>query len=203
MKTPIFGRSGLRLSAMLLAALPLAGCISFGAEPPDTLLTLSPTATVPVGQEQNSANAKAIVVTVPVTPASLAVARVPVRTTATSIAYVKDAQWSEPPARLFARLLSDTLAASAGRVVVSQVQAVGETNDQLDGELRTFGLDATTREAVVTYDASLSRSGKPTTEKRRFEARVPVAAIDAASVGPAMNQAANQVVGEVATWVGR
>ncbi len=193
----------LRRSAILLMALPLAGCISFGATPPDTLLTLSSTASIPVGQEQSSANAKAIVVTVPVVPATLAVARVPVRTTDTSIAYVKDAQWSEPPARLFARLVSDTLAAKAGRVVVSQVQAVGESNDQLDGELRNFGLDAGTREAVVTFDASLSRAGKQTTEKRRFEARVPVAAIDAASVGPAMNQAANQVAGEIATWVGR
>ncbi|MFS0772083.1 ABC-type transport auxiliary lipoprotein family protein [Sphingomonas sp. 1P08PE] len=193
----------LRRSAVLLAVLPLAGCISFGATPPDTLLTLSPTATLPVGANQNSATAKAIVITVPVTPASLAVARVPVRTTETSIAYVKDAQWSEPPARLFARLMSDTVAARTGRVVVSQVQAIGESNDQLDGELRSFGLDATTREAVVTFDASLSRSGRPTTEKRRFEARVPVPAIDAASVGPALNQAANQVAGEVADWIGR
>ncbi|MDP1028323.1 ABC-type transport auxiliary lipoprotein family protein [Sphingomonas sp. KR1UV-12] len=196
-------KPALRRSAVLLAVLPLAGCISFGAKPPSTLLTLSPTATVPVGQDQSSATAKAIVVTVPVVPAALAVARVPVRTSATSLAYVKDAQWSEPPARLFARLMSDTLAAKTGRVVVSQVQAVGESNDQLDGELRNFGLDATAREAVVTFDASLSRTGTPTTEKRRFEARVPVPAIDAASVGPAINQAANQVAGEVADWVGR
>jgi cholesterol transport system auxiliary component len=64
-------------------------------------------------------------------------------------------------------------------------------------------LDAATQQAVVTFDAALSRSGQPTTEKRRFEARVPVAAIDAASVGPALNQAANQVAGEVADWIGR
>jgi cholesterol transport system auxiliary component len=83
------------------------------------------------------------------------------------------------------------------------VQAVGEANDQLDGELRTFGLDSTTREAVVTFDAALSRDGQDGTQKRRFEARVPVAAIDAASVGPALNQAANQVAGQIADWVGR
>ena len=189
--------------AILLAALPLSACISFGAEPPDQLLTLNSTAQVPVGQTQNSANAKAIVVTVPVTSASLAVQRVPVQATATSIAYVKDAQWTEPPARLFARLLSDTIAARTGRVALSQVQAVTESNDQLDGELRNFGLDAATSEAVVTYDAALTRSGRDNTEKRRFEARVPVTAIDALTVGPALNQAANQVAGQVADWVGR
>lgn len=186
--------------AVIAAPLLLAGCISFGAEPPDQLLTLTPEATLPVGRTQSSAGARAVVVTVPVTPASLAVTRVPVQSSPTAIAYVKDAQWSEPPARLFARLVSDTLAAR-GQVVVSQVQAIGETNDQLDGELRNFGLDAATREAVVTFDASLSRSGVQTTEKRRFEARVPVAAIDAVSTGPALNQAANRVAGEVAAWV--
>ena len=193
----------MRKLAILAAPLALAGCISFGATPPDTLLTLTPEATLPVGRTQDSAGTRAIVVTVPVTSASLAVTRVPVQASPTAIAYVEDAQWAEPPARLFARLMSDTLAARAGRVVVSQVQAIGETNDQLDGELRNFGLDATTREAVVTFDASLSRSGRQTTEKRRFEARVPVAAIDAASTGPALNQAANRVAGEVADWVGR
>jgi cholesterol transport system auxiliary component len=185
------------------AMLTLAGCISFGAEPPDTLLTLTSTAQLPAGQQQNSANAKSLVVTVPVTPASLAAQRVPVQASPTSIAYVKDAVWSEPPARLFARLVSDTVAARTGRVVVSQVQAVTEANDQLDGELRSFGLDATTREAVVTFDAALTRSGQTSVEKRRFEAQVPVAAIDAASTGPALNQAANQVAAQVADWIGR
>lgn len=185
---------------ILAAPVLLAGCISFGATPPDTLLTLTPEATMPVGQTQSSAGSRAIVVTTPITPASLAVARVPVQSSPTAIAYVKDAQWSEPPARLFARLIADTLTAR-GQVVVSQVQAIGEANDQLDGELRTFGLDASTNEAVVTFDASLSRSGTQTTQRRRFEARVPVAAIDAVSTGPALNQAANRVASEVAAWI--
>ncbi len=193
----------LLLPIALLAALPLSGCISFGATPPDTLLTLTSTATLPAGQTQNSATVKSIVIAVPVTPQSLATTRVPVQTTATSLAYVKEAQWSEPPARLFARLLSDTTTARTGRVVLSQVQALTEANDQLGGELRNFGLDAEARTAIVTFDAALMRSGATGTEKRRFEARVPVTAIDAASAGPALNQAANQVAQQVADWVGR
>ena len=56
-------------------------------------------------------------------------------------------------------------------------------------------------EAVLIYDAAVSR-GKDAVETRRFEARVPVAALDAASAPAALNQAANQVAAEVAAWVG-
>ena len=45
---------------ILLAALPLAACISFGAKPPPSLLDLTATSAVPVGQVQNSAAAKTI-----------------------------------------------------------------------------------------------------------------------------------------------
>ncbi len=193
MKTPL----------ILIAMLPLAGCISFGAKPPPSLLTLTSTSQVPVGQNQDSATAKSITIQVPSVPMALATARVPVQATPTSIAYVPDAQWSEPPARLFARLSSDTIAARTGLVVLSTVQSVGDPSAQLAGELRNFGLDATTREAVVTFDASLTRAGKTTVEKRRFEARVPVTAIDAPSAAAGINQAANQVATELADWIGR
>jgi cholesterol transport system auxiliary component len=192
MKTPL----------ILIAMLPLAGCISFGAKPPPTLLTLTSASQVPVGQNQDSATAKSISIQVPTTPMALATARVPVQATPTSIAYVPDAQWSEPPARLFARLSSDTIAARTGLVVLSTIQSVGDPSAQLAGELRNFGLDATTREAVVTFDASLTRQGKTTVEKHRFEARVPVTAIDAPSAAAGINQAANQVATELADWIG-
>ena len=194
MKTPLL---------ILLAALPLSACISFGAAPPPTLLTLTSASSVPVGQDQNSGTARSITLQVPTVPQALATARVPVQSTATSIAYVKDAQWAEPPARLFARLMSDTVAARTGMVVLSTVQAVGDPSAMLGGELRNFGLDATTREAVVTFDASLTRAGMQSVEKRRFEARVPVAAIDAPSAAAGINTAANSVAQQVADWVGR
>ncbi len=194
MKTPLL---------ILLAALPLSACISFGAAPPPTLLTLTAQSAVAVGQNQNSATAKSITLQVPTVPQALATARVPVQSTATSIAYVKDAQWAEPPARLFARLMSDTVAARTGMVVLSTIQPVGDPSAQLGGELRNFGLDATTREAVVTFDASLTRAGLQTVEKRRFEARVPVSAIDAPSAAAGINTAANTVAQQVADWVGR
>lgn len=186
----------------LLAPVVLAGCVSFGPKPPKALLTLTPATAIPVGSTQSSAAARSIVVQVPATPASLATTRIPVQATPTTLAYVQDVAWSEPPARLFARLLSDTLTAN-GAVVLSGVQSVDSPAGNLTGELRQFGFDATARTAVVTFDAVLTRGGQTAVEKRRFEARVPVAAIDAATAGTALNQAANQVAGEVAAWAGR
>lgn len=184
-----------------LIPLSLAGCISFGAKPPPALFTLTPAAPIAVGASQSSARSRSIVVQAPATPAALATQRVPVQASAISIAYLKDAAWSEPPARLFARLLGDTLTARAGMVVLQSVQSLSDPSATLGGELRNFGLDAGALQAVVTYDATLVRAGQTAVEKRRFEARVPVGAIDPANAGPALNQAANQIAGEVADWV--
>ena len=142
MKTPLI---------ILAAALPLAACISFGAKPPEALLTLTATAAIPVGQAQSSASAKSITIAVPAVPQSLAGARVPVQSGPTAIAYVKDAVWAEPPARLFARLLSDTVTTRSGRVVLSPAQSMSDPGARLGGELRSFGIDGT---APSTWTAS-------------------------------------------------
>jgi len=187
---------------LLVLALPLAGCLSFGGKPPKALLTLTPTTTLPVGASQNSANAKTITLIVPAVPQSLAVARIPV-TTGDTVAYVTNAAWVEAPQRLFTRLMSDTIAAKTGRVVLSSAQSFSDPGARLSGELRNFGIDGSTHEAVVTFDAALIRGEDASkVEKKRFEARVPVTPIDYRTVGPALNQAANQVAGEVADWVG-
>lgn len=186
-----------------LAALPLAGCISFGAKPPASLLSLTASEQVAVGQAQSSAGARTVSIQVPAVPQALANNRVPVQASATDIAYVKEALWVEPPARLFARLLSDTVSARTGRVALSGAQSLADPGARLSGELRMFGVDAASSSAVVTYDAALVRDEGSALEKRRFEARVPVSAIEAAPVGVALNEAANKVAGEVADWVGR
>jgi cholesterol transport system auxiliary component len=204
MKAPLITRAtALPRFLVLAAALPLGACISFGAKPPASLLTLTATNALPVGQAQSSTTASSISIEVPVTAAALATARVPVQATPTTLAYVPKAIWSEPPARLFARLMADTVTARTGRVVLSTAQAIGDPGAQLSGELRTFGLDAMTRQATVTFDAALRRRADGGIEKRRFQASVPVAAIDPASAGPALNDAANQVAVQVADWVGR
>ncbi|UYY76430.1 ABC-type transport auxiliary lipoprotein family protein [Sphingomonas sp. R1] len=191
--------------AALLAAVPLSGCISFAAKPPASLLTLQPAAVLPAGAVQQSGTVKAVTIGAVNAPQELATTRVPVHSGpgGTTIAYVKDAQWVEGPASLFGRLLADTIAARTGRIVLSRRQSLTAPSASLGGDLRTFGIDAQTNEAVVTFDAALGREGTQTFERRRFEARVPVSAIDTAAIGPALNQAANQVADQVADWVGK
>lgn len=200
------------MNKLALLALPLAiglsGCIKFGAEPPASLLNLTPTSPIAVGTSISSATARSITLTVPSVSQELAVSRVPVRSSDTSVAYLKDAQWVEAPNRLFARLMSDTITARTGRVVLSLRQSLSDPGARLGGELRNFGIDATTNEAVVTFDATLvrdsdARSASQNFEKRRFEARVPLTAIEASAAGVALNTAANQVAAQVADWVGR
>lgn len=187
----------------LLLAVPLAGCISIGGKAPEALLTLSPETSVAVGESQRSNVAATITIAIPSVPQELSSSRIPVHSGGTAIAFVKDAQWVERPSQLFARLLSDTVTSRTGRLVLSTRQSLLDPGAFLSGELRTFGVEEATREAVVTYDAALVRGSETTIEKRRFEVRVPVTAIEAAPVSVALNQAANQVAAQVADWVGR
>lgn len=194
-------------SIALIAALPLAlsACISFGGggKPPASLLTLSPAVTLPVGETATSSAVQTITIGVPVVPQELSAPRVPVHQGGTAVAYVKDAVWVEPPSRLFARLISDTVTARTGRMVLSTRQSQLDPGAQLTGELRMFGVDADRGEAVVVYDAVLMRGKEGVFEKRRFEARVPVSPIEPGPVGAALNEAANKVAADVADWVGK
>ncbi|MFL6846163.1 MAG: ABC-type transport auxiliary lipoprotein family protein [Allosphingosinicella sp.] len=185
---------------VVAASLAVSGCLSFGAKPPPTLMRLTADTQRPA-ESRTAHDGEAITVVPPSAPAELLTPRVPVRTGATQVAYVKDAQWVEAPTILFARLLSETIAAKTGRVVLDPKQFTFDPGQRLTGTLQAFGLDADKMEAVLVYDAAVSR-GKDSVETKRFEAHVPVPALDAASAPVALNQAANQVAAEVAAWVG-
>lgn len=191
----------LRSLLPLGAALALSACFSFGAKPPPTLMTITSASTIAAQTSRTSGSAKTMTVIVPTVPQELASLRVQVRTGATTVAYLKDAQWVEPPAILFARMLGETIGATTGRLVLDFKQVAFDPGTRLTGQLQAFGVSADSSEAVVIYDAALAR-GAGQVEVRRFEARVPLASIDAASVAPALNQAANQVAAEVANWIG-
>jgi cholesterol transport system auxiliary component len=181
-------------------AFALSGCFG-GAKIPDTLMTLNAVQARPAATTRSAAEGEAITVVVPTVPRELQTLRVPVHETELGVSYLKNAQWVEMPANLFARLISETIAASTGRVVLDPKQFTFDPGQRLSGTLQRFGLDAQRSEVVAVYDAALARKGGGVVA-RRFEARVPVAAIDSAAVGPALNQAANQIAAEVATWIG-
>ena len=187
--------------AVLAPALLLGGCISFGGEPPESLLTLTPTATAPAGAGGSSTAGSALVMTEFEAPSALDVTRVPVQVSDTELAYLKDAVWVEKPARLFRRLIAETIRTRSGRVVVDGDDPGVLADNRLSGTLRQFGYDARTGSVVVVFDAVRPGEGSAVTT-RRFQAVVPGVAADVASVGPALNQAANDVAVQVAEWIG-
>lgn len=190
----------LKIASALSASLLLAGCISFGAKPPESLLSLTPASSVAPGTAINGDVAQAIAVLVPDAPARLDVTRVPVQVDDTQVAYVKDAVWVDKPARLFRRLLGETIRARTGRLVIDNDDAALTPKSQLRGTLVDFGYDARTSSVVVTYDAIRDVNGTQVMT-RRFSATVPGVVAEAAPVGAALNLAANQVATEVADWV--
>lgn len=189
-----------RIATMLGASLLLSGCLSLGGKVPDSLLSLTPTATVAAGTTISGDVAQAIAVEEPSTPAKLANTRVPVQMDDTQIAYVKDAVWVDKPSRLFRRLLGETIRAKGNRLVIDNDDAALTPKNQLRGTLVDFGYDARSSSVVVTFDAIRDVNGTNVTTKR-FTATVPGVVAEAAPVGAALNQAANDVAGQVADWV--
>jgi cholesterol transport system auxiliary component len=189
-----------RIATVLGASLLLSGCLSLGGKVPDSLLSLTPTATVAAGTTISGDVAQAIAVEEPSTPAKLANTRVPVQMDDTQIAYVKDAVWVDKPSRLFRRLLGETIRAKGNRLVIDNDDAALTPKNQLRGTLVDFGYDARSSSVVVTFDAIRDVNGTNVTTKR-FTATVPGVVAEAAPVGAALNQAANDVAGQVADWV--
>ncbi len=187
--------------ALLASALLLSACVKFGGKPPSVLLNLTSAEQVAADTRRGAAAGEAVTIAVPVVPQAISTTRVAVSDGPVQIAYVKDAVWVEPPARLFQRLLSETVAAKTGRIVLDPRQFSLDPGVQVTGQLRSFGIDAPSGKAVVIYDAALSRDRGKRIETRRFEARIDVGVIDAVSSGRALNQAANRIAGEVAAWI--
>ena len=193
----------IRLRPVLLTlpfALALTGCISLGGKPPESLLTLSPAASAPAGPGVPTGANRPVIAVLPFdTPAKLDVLRVPVAVSDTELAYLKEAYWVEKPARLFRRLVGETLRARSSAMVVDGDDVATLATVTVQGTLIDMGFDASTSEAVVRFDAvRIAKDGAVAT--RRFEAREGGVTADPRSVGAGLNAAANKVAAEVADW---
>ncbi|OCC25657.1 ABC transporter [Croceicoccus estronivorus] len=194
-------RNGIFGAAALSLLLTLPGCISLGAKVPDQLMTLTPDVSASAGSVASGTLADAIAVIDPGTPRELDVQRIPVQVNDTEIAYLKDATWVEKPARLFRRLLSETIRAGGTRLVIGGADEQYAAATKLTGQLLAMGYDARTQSVVVRFEAVLARPGGKIAT-RRFESEIAGVAPKAQYVGPALNEAANDVAAQVAEWVG-
>jgi cholesterol transport system auxiliary component len=117
------------------------------------------------------------------------------------VQYVQDLQWVDTPDKLFQILVEETIRRTTGRVVLDPSQSALDPGLVVTGELNRFGYEAQQGMVIVQYDASLATQGGTHVETRRFEASLPADGT-AATVAPALNQAANQVATQVAQWIG-
>jgi cholesterol transport system auxiliary component len=196
----------LRIAATAAVAVSLGGCslgglLGGGSKAPVSLVTLTPEAAEPASIARTAAAGQAVTIETPAVSHELSNVRVPVQVSPTDVQYVANLQLVDTPAKLFQRLLAETVRRTTSRVVLGAGQTSLDPGLTVSGELQKFGYDASTGQVVVTYDGSLSTAGGGRVETRRFTATAPADGA-AASVGPALNRAANQVALDVAKWIG-
>lgn len=116
------------------------------------------------------------------------------------------AYWSEPPARRLSWLLRQRLEAAGAFETVIPVGAGVIGDYQLNTSLIDFYHDAAAEPgtALLILDAELVRRKTATlVDHRVFVAQVPVQSHDAEGAADALGRAANQVIDEIVTWLGR
>jgi cholesterol transport system auxiliary component len=192
------GRALLPLALPFALPFVLGGCLGLGGKPPKQLMSLTAEAHAPVGAGVSAPATSALLVVEPETDRALALPRVPVQVDPTTIAYLKDAQWVERPARLFRALLAETIRAQGKRLVFEESEPLAR--EVLGGRLSAFGYDAASRSVIVRYDATRESTGHEI-RSHRFEVRESGVAPRADAVVPALNRAANKVAAQVADWV--
>jgi cholesterol transport system auxiliary component len=183
--------------ALLAFALALAGC---GGQPARTTFDL----TAPVDVRRGGGLSGQIVINEPTTVQALDTDRILVRESAGSLAYLPDAQWADRMPRLVQTRLIQTFenASRLGRVGRPGDRVVPDYALNLD--IRTFGIESATSEAVVEITARLvsDRTGR-VVSARGFSARQPVGSISGPQAAAALDQALSQVLRQIVLWGGR
>jgi cholesterol transport system auxiliary component len=193
-----------RTAGVMALSLALSGCMGSllgGGKAPTTLVTLTPEAAEPAQIARSAVAGQAVTISTPTVERELSTVRVPVQLNPSDVQYVANLQLVDTPAKLFGNLVAETVRRTTNRVVLDPAQGTLDPGLVVNGQLQKFGYDASTGQVVVTYDGSLAAAGAARVETRRFTATAPADGT-AATVGPALNRAANQVALDVAKWIG-
>lgn len=196
-----FLRSGSTLMlAAALSACSLGSLLGGGSKTPKVLYTLTSQAPA-AAPARSAAVGQAVTIRTPAIPKELRALRVPAHIGPTYVQYVTDLQWVDTPDKLFQSLVEETVRRTTSRVVLDENQSALDPGLVVSGQLNRFGYDSQQGVVVVQYDASIATQSGTHVETRRFESSLPADGT-AATVGPALNDAANRVAMDVARWIG-
>jgi cholesterol transport system auxiliary component len=193
-----------RLAAPSLGALAatvalgglLAGCGS-GAVPATYDLSALPSAGRSLGA------GRSVVVAEPVTLQPLEGDRIIVKDAAGGVSFLGGGQWSDRLPRLIQARILQTFENTGRLRSVSRPGDRVTADYTLISEIRAFEVAAGTGEAVVQISAKLvGEASNRVAAARIFEARVPVAAVDAGTAARGLDQALAGVLGQMARWIG-
>ena len=192
----------MRAAAAVSMVLAASGCALLGgAKAPKNLITLSATAPSPGPIARSGNAAETVTVEDPIVAKEIRTTRVAAQSGSTTIAYIKDLTLIDTPDKLFKNLVAETILRTTNRVVLDPKQSSLDPGLLVSGRLTDFGYEGGQGTVLVRYDAALSTAGGTRVDTRRFEARASADGT-AATVGPALNQAANEVAVQVAQWIG-
>ena len=192
---PVFGKSAWSLLRMAAFGLLLAGCASSAA--PTTFDLIAPRDANASGRGRGL-----LVVAEPQALQAFDSARIVITTREGSIAYLPDAQWADRLPKLFQVRLIQTFENG------SRIKAIGRPGDrlipaaQLNSEIRQFGLDERTGEAVVEVSVKIvnDRSGRILAGKI-FTQRVAGQGVTGPGATAALDVANQALLRDIVHWV--
>lgn len=190
---PGASRQAMCLGVAAALSLVLAAC--GGGAPPQTF-DLSAPRDVVAGKGRGI-----LVVSEPSALAALDSNRILITTSASGLAYLPNAQWADRLPRLVQVRLIQTFENG------SRIQAVGRPGDrlvpvaQLNSEIRSFGIDERSGEAVVEISVKIvnDRTGR-ILAGRIFTSRQPAGSSDGAAASAALDLALQRLLREVVRW---
>ncbi|WP_423793815.1 ABC-type transport auxiliary lipoprotein family protein [Methylobacterium indicum] len=192
-RAPGARRPGPVLAALL--ALAVGACGS-GAVPTTFDLTALP------GAARSGAARRSIVVAEPVGLQPFEADRIIVREPGGAVSYLGGGQWADRLPRLVQTRVIQSLENANRLKSVSRPGDKVAADTVLITELRAFDIDAGRREAVVDLSAKLLQESSGTVVAAKvFQARVPVAEVNAAVAANGLDRALSQVLADMVRWI--
>jgi cholesterol transport system auxiliary component len=188
---------GLLAVGCLAAALALLlGACGSGAVPTTFDLTALP------GAARSGAARRSIVVAEPVGLQPFEADRIIVREPGGAVSYLGGGQWADRLPRLVQTRLIQSLENANRLKSVSRPGDKVAADTILITELRAFDIDAGTREAAVDLSAKLIQESSGTVVAAKvFQARVPVAGVNAPVAANGLDRALSLVLADMVRWI--